>query len=70
MRPRRLLRRLIDGNVRNVPFGDLCRLAEAFGFSERRVRGSHHIYVHADLAELLNLQEHSGEAKPYQIRQL
>jgi len=31
--------------------------------------GSHHIFVHGELSELLNLQNVGGEAKPYQIRQ-
>ena len=46
-----------------------ARLIEAFGFRLSRVSGSHHIFVHPDLAELLNLQEVDGKAKPYQIRQ-
>lgn len=32
--------------------------------------GSHHIFTHPDLAEILNLQSVRGEAKPYQVRQL
>ncbi|MDZ4278940.1 MAG: type II toxin-antitoxin system HicA family toxin [Dehalococcoidia bacterium] len=35
-----------------------------------RVRGSHHIFTHPDVPELVNLQEVQGEAKPYQLRQL
>ena len=45
------------------------RLVEAFGFELRRVSGSHHIFVHPDVPELVNLQEVDGEAKPYQVRQ-
>ncbi len=33
-------------------------------------RGSHHVFVHPILRELVNLQEVSGKAKPYQVRQL
>jgi hypothetical protein len=33
------------------------------------VAGSHNIFVHAGIPELVNLQEVKGEAKPYQIRQ-
>jgi len=40
------------------------------GFRMQRTSGSHHIFVHPGLPELLNLQEVRGEAKPYQIRQL
>ena len=35
----------------------------------RRTDGSHHVFVHPDVRELLNLQEIRGQAKPYQIRQ-
>ena len=69
MRRRRLLKRLVEGRLHNVRFDDFVGLVEAFGFREQRVNGSHHIFAHADLAEMLSLQEVQGEAKPYQIRQ-
>ena len=69
MNRRRLLRRLSQGAVRNVAFADLIDLVESFGFQLARVSGSHHIFTHPDIPELLNLQEVRGEAKPYQIRQ-
>jgi predicted RNA binding protein YcfA (HicA-like mRNA interferase family) len=34
-----------------------------------RRSGSHHIFTHPDVTELVNLQDVKGEAKPYQIRQ-
>lgn len=49
---------------------EACALARAFGFRLSRVSGSHHIYVHANVRELVNLQEVHGKAKPYQVRQL
>ena len=45
------------------------RLVEAFGFELRRTSGSHHVFVHPDVPELVNMQEVRGQAKPYQIRQ-
>jgi predicted RNA binding protein YcfA (HicA-like mRNA interferase family) len=39
------------------------------GFVVSRTSGSHHVFVHPTLNELVNIQEVSGEAKPYQIRQ-
>ena len=69
MNPRKLLRRLADGNLQNVSFADIRKLAEGFGFRLSRISGSHHIFIHANVSELLNLQEVHGEAKPYQIRQ-
>ncbi len=34
-----------------------------------RISGSHHVFVHSRLPELINLQDVGGEAKPYQVRQ-
>lgn len=69
MDERKLLVRLARGAVANVAFADLQRLAEALGFELRRVSGSHHVFSHADIPELINLQAVRGQAKPYQIRQ-
>ena len=44
-------------------------MVEGFGFRLDRVSGSHHIFVHPEIPELVNIQEVKGEAKPYQIRQ-
>ena len=70
MNRRRLLRRLVHGALSNVAFNDLVRLAEGFGFQLVRVSGSHHLFSHPDIPELINLQSAQGESKPYQIRQL
>lgn len=51
-------------------FSEAVALVEALGFRLSRIRGSHHIFVHPKVRELVNLQEVSGKAKPYQIRQL
>ena len=69
MNRRRLLKRLSQGALRNVAFGDMINLVEGFGFQQMRVTGSHHIFTHLDVQELVNLQDVKGEAKPYQIRQ-
>ncbi len=45
-------------------------LLEALGFTLKRVRGSHHIFGHSRVPELVNLQSVDGQAKPYQIRQV
>ena len=69
-RRRRLLERLRRGHLRNVHFGDLCRLVEAFGFDLVRMEGSHRAYCHPGIPELVNLQPlKSGDAKPYELRQ-
>ena len=69
MRRRRLLRRLAGGAVRNVRFADMIDLVEGFGFRLDRIRGSHHLFVHPDVPEVLNLQPEGSQAKAYQIRQ-
>ena len=69
MNRKKLLGRLSRGELRNVAFGDLVVLVNGFGFKLERIRGSHHIFKHPMVLEMLNLQEVAGEAKPYQIRQ-
>ena len=69
MNRRRLLLRLARGAVQNISFSDMMDLVEGFGFQLDRRRGSHHLFVHPDVPEVLNLQPVSGQAKAYQIRQ-
>ena len=66
---RKLLEKLAQGHLQNVPFRDLKKLLEAFGFKLWRTSGSHHIFGHHEIPELINLQNVKGEVKPYQIRQ-
>ncbi len=62
--------RLVN-NQKNVRFTQLITVVEAFGFVLDRIKGSHHMYKHPDIAEaFLQLQpDKSGQAKPYQIKQ-
>jgi hypothetical protein len=69
MNPRKLLAKALS-SPNNLRFAEARALAEAFGFRLSRVNGSHPIFVHSAVPELLNLQEVRGQAKPYQIRQL
>ena len=69
MKRRKLLKRLSEGQLKNVAFGDMINMVGGFGFQLVRVSGSHHIFTHVGIRELVNLQEVKGEAKPYQIRQ-
>ncbi len=65
MKSRALLRRLARGDVANVRFSDLRRLLGDLGFEQVRVSGSHEIYAHPSVTELVNLQEVKGhEAVP------
>ena len=57
------------GVSKNGGFDEMISLVEAFGFRLSRVNGSHHIFEHPQIPELVNLQEKNGKAKPYQVRQ-
>jgi predicted RNA binding protein YcfA (HicA-like mRNA interferase family) len=68
MRKRRLLLKALS-SPQNLRFKEMVALVEAFGFRLARVKGSHHIYVHPKVQELINIQDVGGQAKPYQVRQ-
>jgi predicted RNA binding protein YcfA (HicA-like mRNA interferase family) len=65
----KLLWKLISGS-KNIRFAEAIAVAEGFGFKRDRVSGSHHILVHPEIPELINLQNVKGKAKPYQVKQL
>lgn len=68
MNKKKLLQKILSGS-KNIPYDDMKLLVEAFGFKLSRITGSHHIYTHPDINELVNLQKVDGKAKPYQIKQ-
>lgn len=68
MNKRKLLRKALAG-AQDIRFNDMVALVEAFGFVLSRTKGSHHIFTHPAIPELVNLQAVGGYAKPYQIRQ-
>jgi len=67
--PRKLLKKALSSPA-NLRFEEACALARGFGFRLSRVSGSHHIFAHHSIRELVNLQEVGGKAKPYQVKQL
>ncbi len=68
MNPEKTLKSIRAGSL-DIRFADMCSLVEAFGFRRLRVSGSHHMFARAGIPELVNLQDVSGRAKPYQVRQ-
>jgi hypothetical protein len=66
----KLLERLMAGNSdANFSFDDLSTLLRKLGYSARRTKGSHVIFLRRD--SFLNLQPASGgKAKAYQVRQV
>jgi predicted RNA binding protein YcfA (HicA-like mRNA interferase family) len=69
MKKRKLLEKILSGS-KNIRFAEAIALAEAFGFRLDRINGSHHIFVHPDIPELINLQNVKGKVKSYQLKQL
>ena len=66
----KLLSKILRGTSdANIPFAELCALLAHLGFEER-IRGSHHIFTHADAMEILNIQPSGSKAKIYQVKQV
>ena len=68
MNKRKLLEKVLASS-KNISFHEMVVLVEAFGFSLSRVKGSHFIFVHPLIPELINIQSKNGKAKPYQVRE-
>ena len=65
---KKILAKVLAGS-KNIAFNDFVLLVEGFGFRLSRTSGSHHIFIHPGVRELVNLQNVNGQVKPYQIRQ-
>lgn len=65
---KKILVKVLAGS-KNIAFNDFILLVESFGFHISRVSGSHHIFVHDNIKELVNLQDVNGQVKPYQVKQ-
>ncbi|HEX8684599.1 MAG TPA: type II toxin-antitoxin system HicA family toxin [Ardenticatenaceae bacterium] len=58
-------------NPKGLRFTELVQLAECYGFTFARQKGSHRSYKRAGFPKLLNLQpEQGGMAKKYQVLEL
>jgi hypothetical protein len=68
---KRILEKVLAGlSDKNIRFDDLRNLVLSLGFDER-IRGDHHIFTQAGVAEILNLQPwRDGMAKAYQVKQV
>lgn len=53
----------------NIGFNELVSLLIRLGF-QFRTRGSHHIFYKDNIVEIINIQEKSGKAKSYQVKQV
>ena len=70
MNRRKLLQSILQGSHQNISFSDLANLLVGFGFHETRIRGSHHMFRHPAVPELVNLQPQQGQVKAYEIREI
>jgi len=68
MKKKKLLKKILSGS-KNIRFDEMISLVEGFGFKLDRVSGSHHIFKHSNVADIVNIQNRKGKAQPYQIRQ-
>ena len=50
-------------------FNAICNLLVGLGFHQR-IKGSHRIFTHARVSEIINLQPKSGQVKAYQLEQV
>lgn len=53
----------------NVRYSDFVTLIKAYGFRRTRSNGSHEIYRRKGVADIVNIQNDNGQAKPYQVKQ-
>ena len=66
----KILAAVLDaGRDNNILFTNLQRLLDYLGF-EHRTRGSHFIYWHDDIEEIINIQSDGTKAKAYQVKQV
>ncbi len=69
LKEKKILEKVLASS-KNIAFQDAIKLAQSFGFKLDRGTGSHHILVHDELSELINLQNVKGQVKHYQLKQL
>lgn len=67
MRAHKRTRLVLTGSPYNIRFDDLATVVQQQGFRFDRVVGSHRIYEHPQIPEILVLQPERGRAKPYQV---
>jgi predicted RNA binding protein YcfA (HicA-like mRNA interferase family) len=66
---KKLLEKLLSGS-HTIRFDEFIGLLQSIGFVQDRSKGSHHIFSHPDVDEILSIQPRKdGKAKPYQLKQ-
>lgn len=57
-------------SANNINFTDFRNLIIDLGFTFKNQEGSHVVYYHYGINEIMNIQDKKGKAKDYQVRQL
>jgi predicted RNA binding protein YcfA (HicA-like mRNA interferase family) len=66
----KLVQRILSGQQdKSILFSEALALMQRLGFS-MRVKGSHHIFSHEGINEIINLQPDGSKAKAYQVKQI
>ncbi len=53
----------------NIDFSMLCQLLVRIGF-QMKTKGSHHIFTHEKVSEIINIQPIGKMTKVYQVKQV
>lgn len=72
MNNKKIREKIMNRQYQNIGYDDACRFVQSLGFQFERQHGtSHRQYRHSKNGEKLNIQrDKSGDAKPYQMRQV
>lgn len=70
IKPSKLYEQLLANPNNIISFRDLQALFAAFGFAERRGKGSHRNYKHHKVPHILTAQPRGKDAVPYQVKRL
>jgi predicted RNA binding protein YcfA (HicA-like mRNA interferase family) len=66
----KLIQKILSGRQdQSINFFEMVSLLLSLGFSQR-TKGDHHIFYHAGIVEIINIQPNGAKAKSYQVRQI
>jgi predicted RNA binding protein YcfA (HicA-like mRNA interferase family) len=69
-KPSKLYEQLLANPNTIISFADFQTLFAAFGFVERRGKGSHRNFKHPQVPPILTAQPRGKDAVPYQVKRL
>jgi len=70
VRQDKIIMKVLRGSSDNdISFEEICGLLKYLGF-DCRIKGSHHIFTHSGIEEIINLQPKNSKTKQYQVKQV